>query len=42
MPFPLRPTFLAQVVIPRDLTKEEARRLGVFIDSLAHDPTPAT
>jgi hypothetical protein len=38
MPFPLRPTFLAQVVIPRDLTKDEARRLSAFIDSLAHDP----
>lgn len=41
LPFPLRPTFLAQVVIPRDLTKDEARRLAVFIDSLAHDPPPA-
>ena len=40
LPFPLRPTFLAQIVIPRDLTKDEARRLAVFIDSLAHDPSP--
>lgn len=41
LPFPLRPTFLAQIVIPRDLTKDEAKRLAVFIDSLAHDPPPA-
>ncbi len=40
LPFPLRPTFLAQVVIPRDLTKDEAKRLAAFIDSLAHDPSP--
>jgi hypothetical protein len=38
IPFPLRPTFLAQVVIPRDLTKDEAKRLAAFIDALAHDP----
>lgn len=37
LPFPLRPTFLAQIVIPRDLTKDEAKRLALFIDSLAHD-----
>jgi hypothetical protein len=37
LPFPLRPTFLAQVVIPRDLTKDEAKRLAAFLDSLAHD-----
>lgn len=41
LPFPLRPTFLAQIVIPRDLTKDEARRLAAFIDSLAHDPPTA-
>lgn len=41
LPFPLRPTFLAQIVIPRDLTKDEARRLAAFIDSLAHDPPAA-
>lgn len=38
LPFPLRPTFLAHVVIPRDLTKDEAKRLAAFIDALAHDP----
>ena len=37
IPFPLRPTFLAQIVIPRDLTKDEARRLSAFIDALAYD-----
>lgn len=39
LPFPLRPTFLAQVVIPRDLTKEEAGRLCTFIQALAQEPT---
>ena len=38
IPFPLRPTFLAQIVIPRDMTKDEAKRLGAFIDALAHEP----
>lgn len=37
LPFPLRPTFLAHVVIPRDLTKDEAKRLALFIDALAQD-----
>lgn len=37
IPFPLRPNFLAQLVIPRDLTKEEAKRLGAFIDALAQE-----
>lgn len=35
MPFPLRPNYLAQVVIPRDMTKEEAQRLCAFIQALA-------
>lgn len=38
--FPLRPDFLAQVVIPRDLTAEEARRLGAFLLTLAADFRP--
>jgi hypothetical protein len=38
--FPLRPDFLAQVVIPRDLTAEEARRLGAFLLTLATDFRP--
>jgi hypothetical protein len=37
VPFPLRADFLAEVVIPRDLTKDEAKRLMVFIDALAQD-----
>ncbi len=36
-PFPLRPDFLARVVIPRDMTKEEAERLTAFISALAVD-----
>jgi hypothetical protein len=38
--YPLRPDFLAQVVIPRDLTAEEARRLGAFLMTLAADFRP--
>jgi len=37
LPFNLRPDFLAQVTIPRDMTKEEAKRLSTFIDALAID-----
>lgn len=37
MPFPLRPTFLAQLIIPRDLSKDEAARLCAFIQALAVD-----
>jgi hypothetical protein len=40
MSFPLRPDFLAQVVIPRDLTADEARRLGAFLLTLAADFRP--
>lgn len=41
--YPLRPDLLAQVVVPRDLTVEEARRMGAFLVTLAVDfrPTPA-
>ena len=40
--YPLRPEVLARVVIPRDLTVEEARRMGAFLITLAVDfrPTP--
>lgn len=38
LPFPLRPGLLAQVVIPRDLTKSEADRLCAFIQTLAQMP----
>jgi hypothetical protein len=41
LPFPLRPNFLAQIMIPRDLTKDEATRLCTFIQALAHEPAPA-
>ena len=37
VPFPLRPAFMAQLVIPRDMTKEEAKRLCAFVDALGHD-----
>ena len=37
LPFPLRPSFLAQIVIPRDLTKDEATRLCTFIQALGQD-----
>ncbi|MBE7422139.1 MAG: hypothetical protein HS110_06855 [Zoogloeaceae bacterium] len=39
--YPLRQDFLAHVVIPRDLTVEEARRLGAFLLTLAADYRPA-
>jgi hypothetical protein len=41
--YPLRPDHLAQVVVPRDLTVDEARRMGAFLVTLAVDfrPTPA-
>ena len=35
LPFPLRPGHLAQVVIPIDMTKDEADRLCAFIQTLA-------
>jgi len=35
LPFNLRPDFLAQITVPRDLTKDEAKRLSAFIDALA-------
>ena len=38
--FPLRQEFLAQVVLPRDLKVDEARRLGAFIMTLAADYEP--
>lgn len=38
--YPLRSDFLAQVVIPRDLSHLEAKRLGAFILTLATDYQP--
>jgi hypothetical protein len=34
LPFPLRPDFLAQLVVPLDMTKAEADRLSAFVASL--------
>jgi hypothetical protein len=39
--FPVRPGFLAQVVVPTDLTVEEARRMGAFLLTLAPDFRPS-
>jgi hypothetical protein len=38
--YPLRPGFLAQVEVPRDLTVDEARRMGAFLLTLASDFKP--
>jgi hypothetical protein len=38
--YPLRPDLLARVVVPRDLTLEEARRMGAFLVTLAVDFKP--
>ena len=38
--YPLRSDFLAQVVIPRDMSELEAKRLGAFILTLATDYQP--
>jgi hypothetical protein len=38
--FPMRPDFLAQVVIPRDMKVVEARRFSRFILTLAQDYQP--
>jgi hypothetical protein len=40
--YPLRPDVLAEVVVPRDLTVEEARRMGAFLVTLAVDFRPAS
>lgn len=40
IPFPLRPGFVAQVVIPRNLTTAEAKRLSTFILALGNDVDP--
>jgi hypothetical protein len=39
--YPLRADLLAQVVVPRDLTVEEAQRMGAFLLTLAVDFRPA-
>ena len=40
--YPLRPDLLAQVVVPRDLTVEEAHRMGAFLVTLAVDFKPSS
>jgi len=40
--YPLRPGFLVQVMVPRDLTVDEARRMGAFLLTLAPDFKPGT
>jgi hypothetical protein len=39
--YPIREDFLAQLIVPRDITMDEARRLGAFIATLAKDFKPA-
>jgi len=39
--YPLRPDSSAEVKVPRDLTVEEARRMGAFLVTLAVDFKPA-
>ena len=39
--FPVRPGFLARVVVPADLTVDEARRMGAFLLTLAPDFRPS-
>ncbi|MEO8754964.1 MAG: hypothetical protein ABI624_20045 [Casimicrobiaceae bacterium] len=38
--FPMRPDFLAQIVVPRDMKLDEARRFTSFILTLAQDFAP--
>jgi hypothetical protein len=38
--FPIRPEFTAQVVIPRDIKLDEARRLCAFLSTIAVDLKP--
>jgi hypothetical protein len=35
LPFPLRKGYLAQILVPMDMTKAEADRLCAFVQSLA-------
>lgn len=35
LPFPLRPNYKVQIVIPSDMTKDEADRLCKFVMSIA-------
>jgi hypothetical protein len=40
-PFPLRPGMIVTLKLPVDLTRQEAKRLSAFIDSLSVDPALA-
>lgn len=42
MPFPIRSHFMAQIVVPRDMTAAEAERLCVFVRTLAEPPAMPT
>ncbi len=42
MEYPIRDNFMAQVILPRGMTSEEARRLCAFIRTLAVDFSPET
>lgn len=42
LPFPLRPGYNAQIVVPINMTKEEADRLCAFVMSLVNPITQAT
>jgi hypothetical protein len=37
-PFPLRDDVTVHLVLPKDLTHDEAHRLRKFLDSLVNDP----
>jgi hypothetical protein len=40
LPFPMRPDFLAQIVVPRDMTQAEADRLCALVQSLVFPVMP--
>jgi len=41
VPVPIRPHLVAQVQVPFDLTKAEARKIGAVLLALAKDEEPA-
>ena len=41
VPVPIRPDLVAQVLVPFDLTKAEARKIGAVLLALAKDEDPA-
>lgn len=42
IPFPLRDNFDCEFIVPRDLTLEEARRLGQFLELIGLPDKAAT